>query len=99
MSMMPNSGYIQWGCEPGSECACYSQPNPVPFALHGVTRETWRWYFAGQAMAGMLSCQDFMNDQIAKLAMSKDECRENVARWARMQADALITELLKEPTP
>jgi len=56
---------------------------------------TVRQVYAGQAMHGMLSCQDFMND-LCKAIGSKDQARREVSRHAYAQADAMIAEG-KEP--
>ena len=57
---------------------------------HGQSGLTMRDYFAAKAMQGMLSCQDFMNDQIIKFGITKEQALENVARWAYIQADAML---------
>ena len=47
-----------------------------------------KWY-AGKAMKGMLSCQDFMNE-ISRTSSSKAEAREKIAYFAFAQADAML---------
>ena len=56
---------------------------------------TLRDYFAAKAMQGMMSCQDFMNDQVSKLSLSKEEACANVARWSYIAADAMLAERQK----
>lgn len=47
-------------------------------------------YFAGQAMNGMLSCQDFMNE-VSRQCESKEDARKMVAQFAYRQAFAMLT--------
>jgi hypothetical protein len=64
---------------------------------HGEPR-TLRDWFAGQAMAGMVSCQDFMNEAV-KFCESKERARQKIAEFAYKQADAMILERSKTPDP
>lgn len=61
---------------------------PVPDRDSGKGMSLRDW-FAGQAMQGMLSCQDFMNEAI-KICVDRDAARESVAKWAYLQADAML---------
>lgn len=74
-------------------------------AFPGRQYESRHWWpglskrevFAGLAMQGMLSCQDFMNDMIARGASaSKEAAFTDLARWAFKQADAMVAEAAKE---
>ncbi len=56
----------------------------------GMPTSLRRWY-AGLAMQGMLSCQDFMND-LCKLKPDRASAREELARLAFAQADAMLAE-------
>lgn len=58
----------------------------------GMSTRTWQ---AGQAMKGMLSCQDFVNE-LCEVAGSQEEARKRLARFACLQADALLEELEKD---
>jgi hypothetical protein len=54
-----------------------------------------RDHFAGLAMQGMLSCQDFMNE-LSGLCGSQNEARAEIAKLAYRQADAMLAERQKE---
>ena len=77
----------------------YAFPRPIAGITEelsgtGITSDeqsgmSLRDYFAAQALAGMLGCQDFVND-ICKTSASKDEARKKLADWAYKQADAML---------
>lgn len=52
--------------------------------------------FAGQIIAGMAGCQDFVNEVI-RGSESKDEARDRMADWAWKMADAMIRARKKPP--
>lgn len=52
-----------------------------------------RDYFAGQALMGMISCQDFMNDLIKQDHIeSREDARKELSSEAYKYADAMIAE-------
>lgn len=61
------------------------------FGPHEHPGMTLRDHFAGQAMQGMYSCQDFMNELVEN-SPTKTRCREIVSLWAYAQADAMLAE-------
>jgi hypothetical protein len=52
----------------------------------GMSLRDW---FAGQALAGLCGCQDFVNE-ICKACESKEQARAIVAFHAYKQADAML---------
>lgn len=55
----------------------------------GMTLRDW---FAGKAMSGMLSCQDFMNELIHSSPARCAEARSLLSDWAFKQADAMLAQ-------
>ena len=73
------------------DCACIELRVPEtgkPW-LDEIIRKGLRNDFAGQALMGFLTCQDFMNE-LAKIELSKAGVRKRLAEFCYKQADALL---------
>lgn len=89
MSNKPDGG-------PAFPMRTYSQDQSTGIStMHeSIGGMTMRDYFASDAMKGMLSCQDFMNE-ICRTVPDKVSARAEISRLAYSQADAMLAERAK----